>query len=168
MWYTHKEISITDRRIIVSHTLSGNTEPYQCDVIYNSSVTCTKQEWYVRVNVRIRHRQFVSKAEPQVANSTCLHKLNASTIPTQTPTPRKDVLQNNMVGCTIYSALELVDGYYQLLMRASDIPLTAVSVPSGMLWEWLVMPQGLSNAPDRINRLVTQLFRTSGRRTDLL
>uniref|UniRef100_H3GYR8 Reverse transcriptase domain-containing protein n=1 Tax=Phytophthora ramorum TaxID=164328 RepID=H3GYR8_PHYRM len=62
-------------------------------------------------------------------------KLNAATIPTQTPIPRKDVLQNNMVGCTAYSALDLVDGYYQLLMRASDIPLTAVSTPSGMLWE---------------------------------
>ena len=64
-----------------------------------------------------------------------------------------------MVGCTVNSALDLVDGYYQLLMRASDIPLTAVSTPSGMLWEWLVMPQGLSNAPATFNRLVTQLFR---------
>ena len=72
------------------------------------------------------------------------NKLYAATIPAQTPIPRKDVLQNNMVGCTIYSALDLVDGYYQLLMQASAIPLTAVSTPSGMLWEWLVMPQGLS------------------------
>jgi hypothetical protein len=84
------------------------------------------------------------------------NKLNAATIPAQTPIPRKDVLQNNMVGCTMYSALDLVDGYYQL---ASDIPLTAVSTPSGMLWEWLVMHQGLSNAPATFNRLVTQLFR---------
>ena len=87
------------------------------------------------------------------------NKLNDVTIPAQTPIPRKDVLQNNMVGCTMYSALDLVDGYYQLLMRASVIPLTAVSTPSGMLWEWLVMPQGLSNAPATFNRLVTQLFR---------
>ncbi|OWY96117.1 LOW QUALITY PROTEIN: Retroelement, partial [Phytophthora megakarya] len=79
------------------------------------------------------------------------NKLNAATIPAQTPFPRKDVLQNNTVGCTMYSALDLVDGYYQLLMRASDIPLTAVSTPSGMLW--------LSNAPATFNRLVTQLFR---------
>ncbi|KAG3056888.1 hypothetical protein PC121_g15105 [Phytophthora cactorum] len=85
------------------------------------------------------------------------NKLNAATIPAQTPIPRKDVLQNNMVGCTLYSALDLVDGYYQLLMRACDVPLTAVSTPSGMLW--LVMPQGLSNAPATFNRLVTQLFR---------
>ena len=61
------------------------------------------------------------------------NKLTAATIPAQTPIPIKDVLQNNMVGCTLYSALDLVDGYYQLLMRASDIPLTAVSTPSGML-----------------------------------
>ena len=73
--------------------------------------------------------------------------------------PGKDVLQNSMVGCTLYSALDLVDGYHQLLMRASDIPLTAVSTPSGMLWEWLVMPQGLSNALATFNRLLTQLFR---------
>ncbi|CAH0476941.1 unnamed protein product [Peronospora belbahrii] len=82
-------------------------------------------------------------------------KLNAANVPAQTPIPRKDVFQNNMVGCTMYSALNLVDGYYQLLMRASDIPLTAVSTPSGMLWEWLVM---LSNAPAKLNRLVMQLF----------
>ncbi|KAE8889782.1 hypothetical protein PF003_g26446 [Phytophthora fragariae] len=88
-----------------------------------------------------------------------LNKLNAATIPASTPIPRKDVLQNNMAGCTVFSALDMVDGYYQLLMRESDIPLTAVSTPSGMLWEWLVMPQGLSNAPATFNRLVTQLPR---------
>ncbi|KAE9356996.1 hypothetical protein PR003_g2019 [Phytophthora rubi] len=53
------------------------------------------------------------------------NKLNAATIPASTPIPKKDVLQNNMTGCTIFSALDMVDGYYQLLMRESDIPLTA-------------------------------------------
>ena len=52
-----------------------------------------------------------------------------------------------------------IDGYYQLLMRASGIPLTAVSTSSGMLWEWLVLSQGLSYALATFNRLVTQLFR---------
>ena len=60
-----------------------------------------------------------------------------------------------MAGCIILSALDMVDGYYQLLMQESDIPLTAVSTPGGMLWEWLVMPQGLSYAPATFNRLVT-------------
>ncbi|GMF47927.1 unnamed protein product [Phytophthora fragariaefolia] len=46
------------------------------------------------------------------------NKLNAATIPASTPIPRKDVLQNNMAGCTGFSALDMVDGYYQLLPDA--------------------------------------------------
>ncbi|GMF39395.1 unnamed protein product [Phytophthora fragariaefolia] len=38
------------------------------------------------------------------------NKLNAATIPAHTPIPRKDVLQNNMAGCTLYSVLDLSTG----------------------------------------------------------
>ncbi|GMF59760.1 unnamed protein product [Phytophthora fragariaefolia] len=71
------------------------------------------------------------------------NKLNDATIPAQTPIPRTDVIIDSVVLSTIFSALDLRDGFYQILLRESDIPLTAVSTPSGMLWEWLVMPQGL-------------------------
>ncbi|KAE9291458.1 hypothetical protein PR003_g25030 [Phytophthora rubi] len=64
-----------------------------------------------------------------------------------------------MSGSVIYSAIDLTDGFYQILMRESDIPLTAVSTPSGMLWEWLVMPQGLKNAPATFNRMVSHVLR---------
>ncbi|KAG3041233.1 hypothetical protein PC121_g23407 [Phytophthora cactorum] len=63
-----------------------------------------------------------------------------------------------MAKSTIYSALDLRDGFYQILMRESDIPLTAVSTPSGMLLEWLVMLQRLKNAPATFNRCVTHLL----------
>jgi hypothetical protein len=78
------------------------------------------------------------------------NKLNAATVPAQTPIPRKDAIIDGMQGSTVFSAIDLRDGFYQILMRESDIPLTAVSTPSGMLWEWLVMPQGLTNAPCNI------------------
>ena len=87
------------------------------------------------------------------------NKLNDATIPAQTPVPRKDMILDSMTGSTIFSAIDLRDGYYQTLMRDKDIPLTAVSTPSGMLWEWLVMPQGLKNAPATFNRMVTQILR---------
>ncbi|KAE9131614.1 hypothetical protein PF007_g4050 [Phytophthora fragariae] len=84
-------------------------------------------------------------------------KLNDATVPAQTPIPRKDVIIDSMALSIIFSALDLRDGFYQILMRESDIPLTAVSTPSGMLWEWLVMPHGLKNAPATFNRCVTHL-----------
>ncbi|KAG3133050.1 hypothetical protein PC128_g26395 [Phytophthora cactorum] len=65
-----------------------------------------------------------------------------------------------MANSTIYSALDLRDGFYQILMCESDIALTAVSTPSDMLWEWLVMPQGLKNTPATFNRCVTHLLRS--------
>ncbi|KAL4124847.1 hypothetical protein PRIC2_008441 [Phytophthora ramorum] len=88
------------------------------------------------------------------------NKLNDATVPAQTPIPRKDVIIDLMTSSTIFSTLDLRDGFYQILMRESDIPLTAVSTPSGMLWEWLVMPQGLKNAPATFNRCVTHLLRS--------
>uniref|UniRef100_H3H5U3 Reverse transcriptase domain-containing protein n=1 Tax=Phytophthora ramorum TaxID=164328 RepID=H3H5U3_PHYRM len=88
------------------------------------------------------------------------NKLNDATVPAQTPIPRKDVIIDSMTSSTIFSTLDLRDGFYQILMRESDIPLTAVSTPSGMLWEWLVMPQGLKNAPATFNRCVTHLLRS--------
>ncbi|KAF1334828.1 reverse transcriptase, partial [Globisporangium splendens] len=87
------------------------------------------------------------------------NKLNAATILAQTPIPRKDVIIDGMSGSTTFSALDLRDGFYQILMREKDIPLTAVSTPSGMLWEWLVMPHGLKNAPATLNCCATHLLR---------
>ena len=60
-------------------------------------------------------------------------KLNAATVLAQKPIPRNDVIINGMTKITIFSAMDLMDGFYQILMRKKDIPYTAVSSPSGML-----------------------------------
>ena len=88
------------------------------------------------------------------------NKLNASTVPAQTPIVRKDVVIDGMAKSTIFLSMDLMDGFYQTLMRERDIPLTAVSTSSGMLWEGLTMPQGLRNDPATFNRCVTNLLRS--------
>uniref|UniRef100_A0AAV1UCK4 Reverse transcriptase domain-containing protein n=1 Tax=Peronospora matthiolae TaxID=2874970 RepID=A0AAV1UCK4_9STRA len=72
----------------------------------------------------------------------------------------KNIITDGMEKCTIFSSMDLMDGFYQILMRKRDIPYTAVSTPSGMLWGWLVMPLGISNAPATFNRCVTNLLRS--------
>ena len=61
---------------------------------------------------------------------------------------------------TVFLSVNMMDKFYQIRMRKSDIFYAAVSTPRGMIWEWLVMPQGLSNAPATINRCVTNLLRS--------
>ena len=61
------------------------------------------------------------------------NKSNPATVPAQTPIPRKDVIIDSMSKSTIFSSMDLMDGFYQILMRERNIPYTAVSTPSGML-----------------------------------
>ena len=56
--------------------------------------------------------------------------------------------------------MDMMHGFYQIFMSERDIPYTTVSTPSGMLWEWLVMPQGLSNISATFTRCVTNLLRS--------
>ena len=45
-------------------------------------------------------------------------------------------------------------------MNETNVAKTAVSTLIGMLWEWLVMPQGLKNDPATFNRVVAHIMRT--------
>ena len=45
------------------------------------------------------------------------NKLNAATVPSQTSIPRKDVIIDGMSKLTIFLSMDLMDGFYQILMR---------------------------------------------------
>ena len=62
------------------------------------------------------------------------NKLNAATVPAQTPIPIKDVIIDGMSKSNIFSSMDLMDGFYQILMREREIPYTAVMTLRGMLW----------------------------------
>ena len=84
--------------------------------------------------------------------------LNAITLTPKIPIPLKDDIFNRMSGAKIFSCLDLLNGYYQMRIRESDIPLTAFSTPSGH-YEYIVTPQGLCGAPASFNKLVQAIFK---------
>ena len=84
-------------------------------------------------------------------------KLNGITKKDAYPIPRIDDTLDTLAGSCWFSTLDLVSGYWQVEMSPTDREKTAFCVPDG-LFEFKVMPFGLSNAPATFQRLMDLLL----------
>ena len=85
-------------------------------------------------------------------------QLNANTVTDSHPLPRIDDILNDCAKGSIWSTIDMTNAFFQTRMHPSDVHLTAVNTPLG-LYEWLVMPMGLKNAPSIHQRRVTSALR---------
>ncbi|KAJ0076085.1 hypothetical protein Patl1_34263 [Pistacia atlantica] len=84
-------------------------------------------------------------------------QLNDKTIDDAYKIPNKSACLNKARFGKIFSKFDLKSGFWQIKIEESSIHLTAFTCPKG-LFEWMVLPFGLKQAPLIFQRKMDRIF----------
>ena len=73
-------------------------------------------------------------------------QLNSNTVTDSFPIPLVNEILANLGQGKVFTMLDMTNSFFQTRMHLDDVELTAVNTPWG-LYEWVVMPMGIKNAP---------------------
>ena len=140
-------------------TTPSNTQPYRLAPMKKSFVDQQLEEMLQAGQIVPSHSPWAApivlspKKDGTLRFCVDYRKLNASTIKTAYPIPRVDDTLDSLREAKYISTLDLRSGYWQVEIDRDSRSKTAFITHRG-LFEFAVMPFGLSNAPATFQRLM--------------
>jgi len=101
---------------------------------------------------------FVKKKDGSLRMVIDYRALNKVTVKNRYPLPRIDDLLDQLQGAKFFSSLDLLSGYHQVPLHASDIPKTAFLTPLGS-FQFKVLSMVFTNAPSTFARVMNNVFK---------
>ena len=150
---------------LVEHAIElkeGSTpikQPYRNPLAYRKIITDEVNDMLAKKVIRPSNSPWASpvvivrKKDGSIRFCVDYRALNHITIKDSHPLPRIDETLATLCGAMFFTTLDLQSGYWQIPMKVADIEKTAFSCHEG-LFEHMVMPFGLSNAPASFQRLM--------------
>ena len=114
-----KEVDATLNKYLAAGLIPHSTSPY-----WSPLVVIPKKSGGVRITVNYKKLNEISKLS-------------------QLPIPRVDQVLDSLGSGPVFSLFYFVSSFHQIKALEDTVPLTAFCTSTG-LYEWLVMPQGLS------------------------
>ena len=101
---------------------------------------------------------FVTKKDESLRVCVDYRALDILTVKNSYPLPRIDDIFDHLSGSKYFTKIHLRQGYHQIRLSESSIPLTAFRTRYGH-YEFSVLPFGLTNAPASFMTLMNDVFR---------
>jgi hypothetical protein len=100
---------------------------------------------------------FVLKKDKDLRLCVDYRPLYVVTIKNKYPLPCINILFDQLAGAQVFSKIDLCSDYHQIEIRAKDVPKTTFTMRY-VLYEYLVMSFGLTNAPTHFMYLMNSVF----------
>jgi hypothetical protein len=129
--------------------------PYQMRRIINETVSKFLRDGIVQHSNSPYNAPTIIVAKKDIGTRMCVdfRKLNSHLITDRHPLPRISQILEQLGGAIYLTALDLLHGFYNLMINPADRYKTAFSTPDGH-YEFVRLPMGLKNSPSIFQRVM--------------